>query len=126
MIICPKCGITEDKRNFIGPFCDKCYKFEIKLPKKLEITHCKRCNKIRLGGVWMPYNKEKIQDYVAGRFKGDLEKVDYYLDSGTAIFSIMKDGKIYNIERHFEVKLIWLIARTAINKAEDILKQLFN
>ncbi|MDD5022807.1 MAG: NMD3-related protein [Candidatus ainarchaeum sp.] len=104
MILCPKCGAKSSERQFVGPFCVKCYNFKFEIPKKVRIVECTRCKKIWVNEGWVPYNKKAIEKYVASKFKGDFEKLDYYLDSGTAVAYYNVDGEIHMINREFQTK----------------------
>ncbi len=101
MFICPKCGIDSSQSNFIGAFCEKCYELKVSKPKFLKVRICKRCHKYWNGKEWSMYNQKKIEENIASKFKGNFEKVDYYLESGTAVIYFNVEGKIYMAHRSF-------------------------
>ncbi|MFA5050078.1 MAG: NMD3-related protein [Candidatus Micrarchaeia archaeon] len=101
MFVCPKCGIKSSESNFIGPFCEKCYELKVVKPKFLKIRTCKRCLKYWDGKEWSVYNQRKIEENIASKFKGNFERVDYYLESGTAVIYFKVEGKIYMAHRTF-------------------------
>lgn len=102
MIICPKCGSKSSEKEFIGPFCIDCHKFRFKTPKAVVIKHCKKCGRVWIGNGWVPHNKKKIEEMIASRFKGDFERIDYYLESSVAVMYFREDNKIYMIDKKFE------------------------
>lgn len=66
MMPCPKCGASD--KPLIGMFCRDCYLKDhpslVKVPSKLEIEKCKRCEKIRLNGRWAEWNNEAIHKWI--------------------------------------------------------------
>jgi len=104
MLICPKCGANSDDVQFIGPFCINCYKFKVKLPKSFVIKQCTKCKKVWIDREWKPFSQKEIEKSIASKFKGKFEKVDYYLDSGTAVIYFKVGQKIYMVEKKFNPK----------------------
>jgi len=89
---CPKCGATEDEKDFIGSFCIDCYISMNKpdLPAKIVIYRCKQCGAERFSAWGTPVEeaiahalKSKVfgtpeitieDDYVIARYdKIDME-----------------------------------------------------
>ncbi|MBN2478545.1 hypothetical protein JXB01_04620 [Candidatus Micrarchaeota archaeon] len=117
MNICPKCGKTSDEIRFIGPFCEECFEFKIKFPKKLEYLICSKCGMVRMRGKWGKYDQKAVEEDIAGRFRGSFERADYYLDSETAIFYYNIDGKIYEVERKFSVNFVKVNCPECVRKS---------
>jgi len=105
MLICPKCGKNNKEKSFVGPFCSDCYEFKIRIPKHTKVRECKKCGRIKMNKGWTVYNKKKIEEYVKEKFKGGFEKIDYYLDSFTAVMYFRVEGKLYMVDKKFEPKL---------------------
>lgn len=110
-LVCPKCGRTSDKVQFIEAFCIDCYPVNIKIPKKIEIEQCKSCQKVRLKGEWTPYSRRKIADYVAGKCRGDFVSAEYDHEKGTITFTISKDGSEAEVERSVDVEIKTVMCR---------------
>jgi nonsense-mediated mRNA decay protein 3 len=108
-LLCPKCGRTSDKVRFIEAFCIDCYPVNIRIPKKLEIDQCKRCERMRIKGEWVNYNRKKIDEYVCGKCRGDFESARY--DEGTITFIIKKDEDELEVERSVDVEIRTVMCR---------------
>ncbi|MBI5046590.1 hypothetical protein HZC07_02560 [Candidatus Micrarchaeota archaeon] len=109
-IICPKCGRSNDKIKFIESFCIDCYPVHIKTPDKLEFEQCKRCEKIRFKGAWIPVNEKMIDDYIIGKCKGDFSEASYDFTNQVAVFSIPNSETTIN--RFFPVTFLPTICPT--------------
>lgn len=101
-LICPKCGRSSDDVEFIEAFCVDCYPVNIKVPRKVEIDQCKRCEKIRIRGEWVLPGKRKLAEFVASKAKGDFDSAEYIESEGKMRFTI--EGK-KELERFVEVQL---------------------
>jgi len=101
MLICPKCGSTSQQKDFIDSFCSGCYPFKVMLPKEIRLDKCVRCGKLRMKGEWKRTDLKKLNEYVAGKCKGDFERAEYDADQGTCRFIFLKNGKEYAIEKGF-------------------------
>lgn len=105
MLICPKCGKTGKEKKFMEAFCVDCYPYNLKTPEKIvEIEVCKRCRKMRFMGEWIEYSRKKIEEYIAGKCRGDFSSVEYDLNSQIAIFTIRKDDSEAQVERKIPFK----------------------
>lgn len=111
MLICPKCGRSSDDTPFIEAFCINCFPFDVKLPKKITIEHCKRCNKIRLKGEWVPFSRKKIEEYIISRCKGDFTSGEFDMDTGEATFTLKKDSGEISIRRNIRFEIVPVICR---------------
>lgn len=98
-LICPKCGITNDKAQFIGPFCIKCSPIRVEAPREFSIELCTKCGKMRLAREWVKYEDEIINKLFKRKCRGDFFKVEYDTKTETATFFIEKEGSIFKIER---------------------------
>ncbi|MFH1239635.1 MAG: 60S ribosomal export protein NMD3 [Candidatus Diapherotrites archaeon] len=103
--MCPKCGTN--KGHFIGSFCTDCYLKDhdlVQIPEKIEIEHCKVCNKIRYRGKWQEQTPELIENLVKSNIKTkemgserisiDLEP----MDDNTTIATVVLTGLVQNQE----------------------------
>lgn len=95
-LICPKCGKTSDKAEFIESFCISCYPDKIKVPGKMEYEICTRCERIRMGGVWVAFKQEKLNNEILSKCKGNFESAQYDFKLQLAKFTLA-GGKV--IER---------------------------
>ncbi|MEW5996973.1 MAG: NMD3-related protein [Candidatus Micrarchaeota archaeon] len=100
-IICPKCGATSDKVQFIGPFCIKCSPIRIECPKEFSIDVCAKCGRMRLARDWVPITDTLLNRLFSRKCRGDFKKVEFD-PSGTATFFIEKEGNIFPLQRHFK------------------------
>lgn len=102
-MICPKCGRSNKEAKFIDAFCIDCYPYNIRLPE-IEIEECKHCHRIRFRGEWQPFNRKKLESYVAGKCSGDFSSVEYDSRTSTLTFTIKKGDNELQIKKHFEPK----------------------
>lgn len=91
-LLCPRCGITNDKKKFIESFCIDCYPVKINCPSKLSIEKCSRCEKIKISGEWTSYSKKEISDFVIKKCKGEFNSGEFDIETGMAVFSIEKEN----------------------------------
>ncbi len=98
MLICPKCGKSDKEVKFVEAFCIDCYPFNLKLPDRIVIEFCKRCNRIRLKGEWVPYSRKKLEEHIASKARGEFESVSYDSEKGEMVFAV----KGTEIRRPFE------------------------
>ncbi len=90
VLVCPRCGRTSDKVEFIDAFCIDDYPLNIKVPDRVELEQCTRCGRMRLRGEWTPYSDKKVEGLVLSRCKGDFEGASYDVAYQTASFSVKK------------------------------------
>lgn len=68
---CPKCG--KETTSLINGLCSKCYNSinNIKIPKSIKLTICKRCGSILVGNKWFIKNswKEHIIEKLSKKIK---------------------------------------------------------
>lgn len=64
---CPTCSRSSNEIKFHGDFCYDCAskKFLATLPSEVEMTRCKRCNRLRIGGNYRQLSAEAIEDAIA-------------------------------------------------------------
>lgn len=102
---CPRCGAAEGTKRFVGPFCIDCYQFNIKVPDKVELQQCKRCQALLLRGRWIEYSERKIKDYVESKFKGEFTGSEFLQHENKAKFTIERDGATVVIDKEIPFKL---------------------
>ena len=98
-LICPKCGATSDKIQFLGPFCINCSPIRIECPKEFIMDICSRCGRMRIARDWVKYDENLISRLLAKKCKGHFKKVDYEPSANTATVFIEKEGTILKLER---------------------------
>lgn len=109
MLICPRCGKNSKEVKFLDAFCVNCYPFNLQLPKSVKIEMCKRCGKMRVKGEWVEYDRKKLEEYVAGKSRGEFEKVEYDSDSKEMIFTVRKWDESAEIRMPFEFEKMVVI-----------------
>ncbi len=69
---CPICNRSSAEIAFCGEFCRSCTEEKLlkKLPGEVEITVCKRCERVRCKGHFVDPSIENIQAAVEQQFKG--------------------------------------------------------
>ncbi len=111
MLICPKCGRSSDDVPFIEAFCIDCHPFDVKLPKKVTIQHCRKCGKMRLAGEWVPFSRKKIAEYVISKCKGDFTSGEFNIESSEATFILEKGGHKTSIRRTISFEIVPVTCR---------------
>ncbi|MBN1170148.1 hypothetical protein JXA56_03925 [Candidatus Micrarchaeota archaeon] len=108
-LLCPKCGATSNKKDFIESFCVDCYPANIKCPTKLKIEQCKRCEKIRVAGQWTKYSDAALSSFVMGKCKGPHSEGSYDRETGLAEFRIEREGNIAVIRKNIILEIVPVI-----------------
>lgn len=114
--VCPKCGIS--KGHFIGSFCTNCYLKDhelVQIPKKVELEHCKVCNKIRYRGKWQEQTTPILEDFVKSNIKSkemgserisiDLEPKDDNTTAATIVITGIIQNQEVTIEKETQLVL---------------------
>jgi nonsense-mediated mRNA decay protein 3 len=101
MLICPKCGRSDREVKFLDAFCVDCYPFNLKIPDEVEIEFCKRCNRMRIKGEWMPYNRKKLERHIASKARGEFESVEYNSEKGEFVFTVRKGDVSVEVKKPF-------------------------
>ena len=104
MLICPKCGKKDTEVKFLEAFCMDCYPFNLRLPDKVEIEFCKRCNRMRIKGKWIQFSRKKLEEHIASKARGEFEDVRYDSEKKEMIFTVK--GKEIRKPFVFEKKII--------------------
>ncbi len=99
VLICPKCGRSEEQVGFIDAFCIDCYPVNIKAPDRVELERCKRCGRMLFRGEWTPYDEKKIEGQITGRCRGDYSDVHYDFGRQMLVFSIRRGAKELKLEK---------------------------
>ena len=102
-LICPKCGVSNTKKQFIGAFCIDCVPIKLETPTKLDLRICKKCNRMLLRGEWMPFSNKKLNDFVLSKCKGDFNEDTGIFDRESGELILEVKGK--KITRHIEVNI---------------------
>ncbi len=70
--ICPVCGRSSNKVEFIGFFCIDDYMSEkkLKLPKEIKISVCKRCDKVAVRETEWKESIIQLKDGITSQLKG--------------------------------------------------------
>lgn len=93
-LICPKCGRTNDKIDFIEAFCIDCFPIRLVLPPKVTFERCVRCGRMKFRGDWTAYNERKISDFILSKCKGDFESAEYDFEKQMVAFETKSGAKI--------------------------------
>ena len=104
MLICPKCGNTSDKIDFIGIFCIKCEagRISVKWPKEIEYEQCARCERMKIKGLWTK-DRKVLDDFIISKCKGEFSSVVYDYDNDDLIFLINKERKNIRVTRKLDL-----------------------
>lgn len=105
-LICPKCGASNEKMPFSGPFCVKCKPVHIKCPKRLEYLRCSKCGKVRLKGNWVACDEEKLGKEVIGKCKGEFVGGTYSFHDQEATFFVGGRDRIFPVKEHITVDVV--------------------
>lgn len=106
MLMCPKCGKTNNEEKFIESFCADCYEFRIKYPAREEFQKCKNCSLIFFRGEWQRSNARRMNEYIIRKCKGEFSDAELDLDRGFILFSIKKGERIHRIEKQIDIKFV--------------------
>lgn len=111
MDICIKCGAKKGSKPFIGLFCIDCYIPKIKLPKKMVVEVCKKCNRIKIKGEWKKTTFHKLGDYLGSKIKGsDVKNAWVDINNKCAYITLSKNDKI-KIKRKVNVEVKYSICK---------------
>ncbi|MDD2655576.1 MAG: NMD3-related protein [Candidatus ainarchaeum sp.] len=105
-LVCPRCGATNEKTQFMGPFCIDCAPFKLECPKEFSIELCPKCGKMRIARDWIKFDAPIIEKLLRRKCKGNIEKMEYDPYSGKATFFINKDNNLMQVSRDVEFKPI--------------------
>lgn len=87
-LICPKCGISNTKKEFIGAFCVDCLPIKLQIPDELAFRICKKCSKIMLHGSWHPFREKDLTKYVLSKCKGEFSDGTFNLETGELVLDV--------------------------------------
>lgn len=125
---CPSCG--KSKGAFIGSFCVQCYLKEkkvLELPEKLEIWHCKRCDKISYRGKWREQSSAIIEEIVKNSIKPkeiENEKISMELEpkeKGATAAKIKINGEIQGKKITLEKEMLLVPKETQCDPCMRVL-----
>jgi len=80
--ICPRCGISSDKRRFAGSFCLQCAPLKFSVPDSVELARCPRCGRILVEKEWKEEGKVDLEKIVLKQCKGEIRNASYDAESG--------------------------------------------
>ncbi len=106
MLLCPKCGKSENEKDFIESFCSDCYTFNIKVPMHEEIKQCKKCDRIFVHGEWQKEKSAIINRFISKRCKGEFKEVTYDGIRKCAVFLIEKEDRQFFVEILIDIKFV--------------------
>ncbi len=81
--VCPRCGVTDKEKPFIGEFCIDCYLHDhpdIIRFKKMEIPVCVHCGRIRMSGKWVEPSEQVLSDYIVTHMKTEMDNVSLEIE----------------------------------------------
>ncbi|MDD5340670.1 MAG: NMD3-related protein [Candidatus ainarchaeum sp.] len=99
VLICPKCGRSEEQVRFIDAFCIDDYPLNIKAPGKEELQRCKRCGRMLFRGEWMAYDEGKIEKHILGKCRGEFAGASYDFGRQVVAFTIRRGDKELKVEK---------------------------
>ncbi len=102
--ICPKCGITSEKRKFIGPFCISCYKVRLESPERVEVEYCPRCGRVKRKGEWVKYGEFDVGELILDKSGGDIENFSYSREDGEGTYLVRVGDALIEEKRKINVK----------------------
>ncbi len=103
---CPKCNRSEKDIKFHGEFCERCAQKQLaeKVKKKVEITICKRCGRIKVGGLMLDFSEDNLEDAINKEIKTNRFKlVELHGDIARGL--IMERTPDGTIRSDFEVEI---------------------
>jgi nonsense-mediated mRNA decay protein 3 len=100
VLICPKCGRSEEQVQFIESFCVDDYPLSIKVPDKEELERCKRCGRMLFRGEWALYDEKKIEKHIIGKCRGEFSSASYDFGRQDIAFTIRRGEKELKVEKH--------------------------
>lgn len=120
---CPKCGKTEGE--FIGLFCRDCFLLDhpnlVQIPPLLEMERCNRCEKVRLQGNWIPWDAQKIGQWIISQIKSrELRGMKVDLELGEIVEKkapvwIHVSGELENQPVSFHLQTIFKLKGSICN-----------
>ncbi|HNT60735.1 MAG TPA: NMD3-related protein, partial [Candidatus Bilamarchaeaceae archaeon] len=98
-LVCPRCGTTNDREEFAGPFCLQCAPIKLICPKEFSIEVCPKCGRMRVAREWIRFDPQIIAKLLKRKCKGKIEKMEYDPHSGKAAFFITRENSLIRLER---------------------------
>ncbi len=107
--ICPRCGATNDKKKFIGAFCEDCFaeRVKIEVPRAITYQICKTCGRTRTA-KWEHLSNRALEKLALREIKGKFNNVRFiFPDSGdgtaSAVFLVQAGDSFIEIPKQFEL-----------------------
>lgn len=104
--ICPKCGASSLKSEFVADFCKNCA-LDMKtanMPLEVEVVICPLCSRVRIGGVWIEKADAAIREKVETEFRKMGAVGKYKNNKFVGHFRI--GGQKGKFERDVEIKYL--------------------
>jgi nonsense-mediated mRNA decay protein 3 len=87
-LICPRCGESDNKKEFVDSFCIDCLPIKIEHPKKFEYERCKKCERIKVITYWKQF-----------------EKASFDFDNSEIVFDLGEKRKNLEIRRKIDIAI---------------------
>lgn len=101
--ICPRCGISSDKRRFAGSFCSVCAPIKLTVPEKIEFMRCPRCERIRIEKEWKEEGKVDFAGIVLKQCRGDIRSSEFDPSTGELSLIVEQSGAFVEIKKKVEI-----------------------
>lgn len=112
MIICPKCGITNDKIQFVNAFCINCTKETVNVTcqNKFEYEKCKFCDNIHFRGKWVRWDTKTEHEMEKSilskcKYKDGIIRGTYDRSHSLAVLYLNVAKEQVRVERKIEVDI---------------------
>ncbi|MEM3030330.1 MAG: NMD3-related protein [Candidatus Micrarchaeia archaeon] len=107
--ICPRCGITNTRRNFVGSLCEKCFAatLSVTCPDEVILQRCRACGRFRLKGEWRVASERELGDFITARCRSPAEIISARVKFGEPakiILLVKADSSFVEVEREARVK----------------------
>ncbi len=104
---CPTCNRAEGQARFYGQFCEYCIREKLlaALPQSIDLTVCKRCDRVWTGHKYSAPTKKAVEDALGLHIKGYGIKLLEY-DGKRAKIEITKKigGDEAIVDKEFEIR----------------------
>jgi nonsense-mediated mRNA decay protein 3 len=104
-LICPRCGESDEKKEFVDSFCIDCLPIKLEHPKKFEYERCKKCERIKVVTYWKQFEIGEIEKHITSKCKGEFEKVSVDFDNSEIVFDLGEKRKNLEVRRKIEVAI---------------------
>ena len=102
--ICTRCGISSEKRRFVGSFCSACAPIQVSMPDEIELAKCGRCGRVQVEKEWKEEGKVDLQGIVRKLCKGDIRNAEFDEQTGELSLIAEQSGAFVELKKKVEVK----------------------